>query len=144
MYQILTETGIIGYTETPEFCYLLPSGSPQVVRLNDKDRATGIIYQGTVYNLPGHSDFDGAETATVVECDGGFLLTDQAARLAAERSTVGGTPAARLYEPGEYIVLHGTLYRVTLSIPAGGRIAPGANCVATSVVDELKTANGYF
>lgn len=141
MYQITKADMLLGYTETPEFCYLLPSGSPQVVRLKDKNKATGVIYQGTVYNLPGHSDFDGAETATVVECDGGFLLTDQAARLAAERSTVGGTPAARLYVPGEYIVLHGTLYRVTLPIPAGGTFAPGANCEATSIVGELQKMN---
>lgn len=74
MYQISTQTQILGYTETPEFCYLLPSGSPQVVHLKEKDKATGIIYHGVIYNLPSHDDFEGAETATATECDAGSIL----------------------------------------------------------------------
>lgn len=86
MYQITTQDTLLGYTDNPEFCYFLPSGSPQVVRLKDKDQATGIIYQGAIYNLPGHGDFEGAETATVAECDAGSLLTEQERQLAEERA----------------------------------------------------------
>ena len=74
MYQITKADVLIGYTDNPEFCYLLPSGSPQIVRPKDKDQATGIIFQGVIYNLPGHDDFDGAETATVTERDAGSIL----------------------------------------------------------------------
>lgn len=74
MYMITNSTGTIGYTDSPEWCYKLSSGSPQVVR--DRSQATGVIYQGTVYNLPGHSDFEDAETATVSEIDSGRALTE--------------------------------------------------------------------
>ena len=144
MYQIFTQSQVLGYADDPRFCYLLPSGSPQVVHPKDKDKATGIIYTGTVYNLPGHSDFEGAETATAAECDAGYVLTHQAEQIAQERSTVGGAVAPRMYQPGEYVTVDGTLYRVTLPIPAGGRVAPGTNTVATTVLDELKTTNGYY
>lgn len=77
MYQISTAKEILGYAEEPQFCYLLPSGSPQVVRLKDRDKATGIIFAGTVYNLPNHDDFKGAETATAAECDGGTVINAQ-------------------------------------------------------------------
>ncbi len=86
MYQITKADELAGYTDNPEFCYLLPSGSPQVVRLKDKDQATGIIYQGVIYNLPGHNDFKGAETAMAIECDAGALLTEQERQLAEERA----------------------------------------------------------
>lgn len=47
----------------------------------------------------------------------------------------------RLYNVGEYLTVDGTLYRVTLAIPAGGRIAPGANCVKTTISDEITKLN---
>ena len=74
MYQIFTQSQVLGYADDPQFCYFLPSGSPQIVRPSERDKATGLIYGGTVYNLPGHSDFDGAETATAAECDAGAVL----------------------------------------------------------------------
>lgn len=52
--------------------------------------------------------------------------------------------ALRLYEAGDYLTVENTLYRVTLPIPAGGRVAPGTNAVATTVVDELKTTNEHY
>lgn len=73
MYQIRTARQILGYADDPRFCYRLPSGSPQIVRPSERDKATGLIYGGKVYNLPGHSDFDG-ETATAAECDAGAVL----------------------------------------------------------------------
>ena len=144
MYVISTANEILGYADDPQFCYLLPSGSPQVIRPKDRDMATGIIYGGAIYNLPGHSDFEGAETATAAECDAGYVLTHQGEQIAQEQTTVGGAVAPRMYQPGEYVTIDGTLYRVTLPIPAGGRVAPGTNAVATTVVDELKTTNGYY
>ena len=79
MYQIRTQTGVLGYAEDPQFCYLLSSGSAQVVHPYERERARGLIYRGTIYNLPGHSDFEGAETANANECDVGILLTDMSA-----------------------------------------------------------------
>lgn len=86
MYQITTTNGVIGYTDTPEYCYRLRSGSPQVLRERDKVKATGIIYGGAVYNLPGHSEFPGAETAAVSEIDAGAVLNRQAAQIAAQEA----------------------------------------------------------
>lgn len=93
MYQISTTNEILGYAEVPEFCYLLPSGSPQVVHPKDKDKATGIIYAGTIYNLPNHDDFEGAETATAAECDAGYVLTHQAEQIAAHEAVEADTDA---------------------------------------------------
>ena len=65
MYQITLNGVFIGYADSPEYCYKLPSGSPQVIGPIERANgavATGVIYGGTIYNLPGYDDFDG-ETA---------------------------------------------------------------------------------
>lgn len=84
MYQITSTSGVIGYTETPEYCYKLSSGSPQVLRFRDRAKAAGVVFAGKVYNLPGHADFD-AETATVSEIDAGAVATQQRDAIAAQK-----------------------------------------------------------
>lgn len=85
MYQIATKKGPLGYAEAPDYCYKLPSGSAQVIGRGEKRRgetATGVIYGGTIYNLPECFDFEGAETAFVSEVNAAEILNGQAARLA--------------------------------------------------------------
>ena len=86
MYSVHTSTAILGYTAEPTYCYKPPSGAPQVIGRKERARgevATGVIYEGTIYNLPGRNDFEGCETAAVVEIDAGTVLNEQKRRIAA-------------------------------------------------------------
>lgn len=86
MYQISTPTGVVGYVAAPDYCYKLPSGSAQVIGRKERARgevATGVIFGGVIYNLPGRSDFEGRETAAVVAIDAGTVLNEQKRRIAA-------------------------------------------------------------
>ena len=49
--------------------------------------------------------------------------------------------ASKNYEVGEYLVLNGILYEVTVAIPSGGTIVPGTNCEKTNMGAELTAAN---
>lgn len=92
MYQITTASGVLGYAKSVDFCYKLPSGSPQVIGEKERARgktATGIVFGSAVYNLPGYNEFEGAKTARVVEVDAaGALISQQRllARQTAEQS----------------------------------------------------------
>ncbi len=89
MYQITTENGVIGYAEAVDYCYKLPSGSAQVIGSKERGQgavATGLVYGGTVYNLPDHNDFDGAETASAQKIDAAVVLNAQAAEIAARKA----------------------------------------------------------
>lgn len=86
MYQISTTTAILGYSAEPTYCYKLPSGAPQVIGRHERARgevSTGVIFEGMIYNLPGHNDFEGCETAAVVKIDAGTVLNEQQLRIAA-------------------------------------------------------------
>ena len=90
MYSVHTSTAILGYITEPTYCYKLPSGSVQVIGRKERARgevATGVIFQGVIYNLPGHSEFEGCETAAVVEIDDGVVLNEQQRRIAAAEAT---------------------------------------------------------
>ena len=96
MYQITTTNGVIGYTDAPTYCYKLRSGSPQVIGRKERARgetATGVVHGGTVYNLPGYSDFD-AETATVSEIDAGAVATAQRGQIIAQVERANAIEAA--------------------------------------------------
>ena len=85
MYQITSNGVFLGYTSEPTYCYKLPSGSAQVIGRKERNAgavATGVIYGGTIYNLPGYSDWE-AETAYVSEVDEGTVITQQAERIQA-------------------------------------------------------------
>lgn len=144
MYQITANGAFLGYTDSPEYCYKLPSGSPQVIGYVERGNgavATGIIFQGTVYNLPEHSDFEGAETAYVSEVDEGIILTQHTEQIAQEQANIGKERAERKYAVGEFLTIGGALYRVTLPILAGGFITPGTNVEATDIATELSKLN---
>ena len=49
--------------------------------------------------------------------------------------------AERDYEPGEYLTVEGTMYRVLLPIYAGAQITPGTNAVQTTIEAELREEN---
>ena len=139
MYQITSNGVFVGYTDRPEYCYKLPSGSAQVIGRKERNAgavATGIIYQGTIYNLPGYDEFDGAD-AYVSEVDEGAILTQHTEQIAQEQSIIGGGRATRPYEVGEYITVGGTLYRVILPILVGAYITPGTNVEETDIATEL-------
>lgn len=53
------------------------------------------------------------------------------------------TTASRAYTVGEYLVLNGTLYKVTANIANGGTITVNTNVVATDTGAELKTAMNF-
>ena len=79
MLQISSTNGVVGYTETLDYCYKLSSGSAQVIGRKEKARGkipTGIIFQGKIYNLPQHDDFD-ADTAYISEVDTVSVLNAQ-------------------------------------------------------------------
>ena len=95
MYQITTANGILGYAESASFCYKLSSGSAQIIGRKERGHtATGLVYGGKIYNLPGHDDFDGAETAWATEIDGAVVLNEQAAQLAAGKSALSDLETA--------------------------------------------------
>lgn len=61
MYKILTDTNqVLGYVDKPNYIKLAENGDvlPAV-----PVEAVGINYQGTLYNLLGHNDIEGASTA---------------------------------------------------------------------------------
>ena len=97
MYQISTQSGVVGYTDAPTYCYKLRSGSPQVIGRKERARgetATGVVHGGTVYNLPGYSDFD-AETAAVSEIDAGAVATAQRGQIIAQVERANAIEAAQ-------------------------------------------------
>ena len=137
MYSIYSNGALLGYTDSPQYCYKLPSGSAQIIGEKEKDHtATGIIYQGRIYNLPGYDEFD-ADTANVYDADEGIILTQHTKQIAQDQSVIGGVRTTRMYDPGEYLIIDGTLYRVTLPIPVDGYIAINTNVEATDIAAEL-------
>lgn len=85
MYSVHTANQTVGYTDKPDYCYL-DGSSPHIIGRKERARgevATGVIFQGVIYNLPGHSDFEGCETATVAEIDEGVVLNEQQRRIVA-------------------------------------------------------------
>lgn len=49
--------------------------------------------------------------------------------------------ADRDYEPGEYLTVDGTLYRVLLPVFAGSPITPGTNVTETTIEAEMAMLN---
>lgn len=143
MYQLISNGTLLGYTSEPTYCYKLPSGSAQVIGRKERDAgavATGVIYGGAIYNLPGYDEFDG-ETAYVIEVDEGAIITQNTRDIAESKSAIGGTRADRRYEPGELIAVDGKLYRVKLPIMVGGFITPDTNVEETDIATELSKLN---
>lgn len=143
MYQINSNGAMLGYTDSPEYCYKLPSGSAQVIGRKERDAgaaATGVIYQGVIYNLPGYDEFDG-DTAYISEVDEGAIITQNTRDIAENKSNIGGQRVDRPYKVGEFITVDGKLYRVKLPILVGGYITPGTNVEGTDIATELSKLN---
>ena len=61
MYKILSETNeVMGYVDKPNYIKIAENGD---VLPAEPVEAVGLNYQGTLYNLLGHSDIEGASTA---------------------------------------------------------------------------------
>lgn len=61
MYKILSDTNqVLGYVDKPNYIKLAENGD---VLPADPVEAVGLNFQGTLYNLLGHSDIEGASTA---------------------------------------------------------------------------------
>lgn len=60
MYKILTDKNkVLGYAAQPNYIKVTPGGYVPCAPVE----AVGLTYQGTVYNLLGHSEIEGAPTA---------------------------------------------------------------------------------
>lgn len=60
MYKILTDKNkTLGYAAQPNYIKVTPGGYVPCAPVE----AVGLTYQGTVYNLLGHSEIEGAPTA---------------------------------------------------------------------------------
>ena len=60
MYKILTDQNkMLGYAAEPNYIKVTPGGYVPCVPVE----AVGLTYQGTLYNLLGHSEIEGAPTA---------------------------------------------------------------------------------
>ena len=61
MYKILTDTNqVMGYTDKPNYIKIAENGD---ILPAAPVEAVGLNYQGTLYNLLGHSEIEGAPTA---------------------------------------------------------------------------------
>ena len=61
MYKILSETNeVMGYVDKPNYIKIAENGD---ILPAAPVEAVGLNYQGTLYNLLGHSDIEGASTA---------------------------------------------------------------------------------
>ena len=61
MYKILTDTNqVMGYVDKPNYIKIAENGD---ILPAEPVEAVGLNYQGTLYNLLGHSDIEGASTA---------------------------------------------------------------------------------
>ena len=98
MYQISTSNGVIGYAEAIDYCCALPiSGAPQVIGKYEREAGmtpTGIVFQGTVYNLPDHDDFKDADTAYIIEVNAANVLNEQQRKLAEQAEAEAANSAA--------------------------------------------------
>lgn len=61
MYKILTDQNkLLGYVDKPNYIKIAENGD---ILPAEPVEAVGLNYQGTLYNLLGHSDIEGASTA---------------------------------------------------------------------------------
>lgn len=77
MYKILTDTNqVMGYVDKPNYIKIAENGD---ILPADPVEAVGLNYQGTLYNLLGHSEIEGAPTAYA------SMVTDGELQLMMER-----------------------------------------------------------
>lgn len=79
MYKIIKDGSVFALTETPNYIRLQKNGC---FGLCNKDRAHGIVYNGTVYHLLGREPLEGKETVMLVEEDSGSTIFNTSNALA--------------------------------------------------------------
>lgn len=125
MIELMQNSHRIALIENPVWIYKLPNGD---FGLTDREHAQGLTYNGTVYNIGGLGDE--YEYASANEINSGDITNTL-------ESAVGINNSQTVHNPGDYVTANNKLYRVTVQIPVGGRIAPGTNCVETNISEEL-------
>lgn len=133
----------IGYAESVR--YIKRSSSGAFVQ-TDEEHAQGIAYMSKPYNLYGREGLGLEDTARLIPIDSGEILhfTENAADNAMRNveTTIGGSYAAdRRYEPGEYLIVGGTMYKVLLPIMPGAFLTPGTNIEETTIQAEIAKMN---
>lgn len=107
--------------EADGFCAKIPVGDDETL-------------QDTVFVYEGHTMKGTEETATWEEVQAVPTLIDMGNTI---NNTIGLAKADHELEVGEYVSYENKMYRVTVPIAAGGIIAPGTNCVETTIANEL-------
>ena len=98
--------------------------------------------QTTHYNLtkPGLTDLVDVtvlnDNADIID-DAIYEASQSGGAAMIESSVEATTTSAHAYAVGDYFIYNNTLYAVTAAIAVGDTIAPGTNCAATTVMDEL-------
>lgn len=100
---------------------------------------------GDKYNLCQSHYFDGGLYTEDGICR--YVWSDNAYRIRteqemeADRIAQSIRRADRYFEPGEYMTVDGTLYKVVLPIIAGTQITPGTNVEVTTIEAEMSNLN---
>lgn len=88
--------------------------------------------------------FENGDLINTIEADEEFCVTyceemGYTYELIPEQEDTPPDPwkAPQDYEPGQYLTIEGTMYRVLLPIYAGSQITPGTNVEATTIEAEL-------
>ena len=134
MYKLINaETNeFIGAVQKPTFIRVKEE-SGAFVPANDVD-AQGIAFKSKPYNLLGREGVGADETIALWDIDICDYIQESAEVMG---RAICENRAERMYEPGEYMMIDGKLYRVTLQIPARGMIAVGTNVEETDITKEI-------
>lgn len=77
MYRIITTEGAeLGLADSVLF--IKKSADGTFIESSQED-AIGLAYKGTAYNLPGHSEIEGAKTAVAVQVSAAQIMQEQVA-----------------------------------------------------------------
>lgn len=82
-----------------------------------------------------------ANSVAVTSVSPAYQLASAGSVLPGSTATLEADQAVSNHSVGEFILLHGQLYKVTSAITAGQSIVPGTNVTATSAGDELTSLN---
>ena len=103
--------------------------------------------QTTHYNLtkPGLTDLVDVtvlnDNADIID-DAIYEASQSGGAAMIESSVEATTTSAHAYAVGDHFIYNNTLYAVTAAIAVGDTIAPGTNCAATTVMDEVEAGGG--
>ena len=98
---------------------------------------TGILYGEAIDVTPLRYTYE----ETDIPVDPEDELSDLEERVDTMQSIIGEESDDGFYEPGQYIVKDGIMYRVLLPILPGTRITPGTNVEQTVILSEIANFN---